>query len=282
MPYLFLNLNSIISSSFIKTLVFANVFIAICAFAQVLGTYHVFPIPINDENNAYLLFVLLSTYLQYNMQRGYMIQPNNVHTERSQWLLKHKKKLLLTVSISLIALLFLCNNLSWVSISIMVGAEIISTLYYLPPINLRKFGYVKPFLISMIWVVSCSVVPLIENQLLSTKSFFYVVSQFFFIASLCLLFDAKDAEEDYLSGVNTYANRFGIRATKAMSLFSLLFAFMCFYMFNRVNSVLIAFLLLFIVSFIAIVFTNEKKHPFYFYLVIDGLLIVQTILFFVV
>lgn len=276
-----MNLNKIIFSPVVKTLVFANVFIAICAFSQVLLTYHLFPIPINEENNAYLLFVLLSTYLQYNMQRGYMIQPNNLHSERSQWLVKHKKKLFLTVGISLIALLFLCNNLSWISISIMVGAEIISTFYYLPPFNLRKYGYIKPFLISMIWVVSCSLVPLIENQLLSTQSMYYISSQFFFIASLCLLFDVKDANEDLVNGVNTYANHFGIKVTKFLAMLCLLFALICFYMFNRQTSAIIPSLLLFVISLVSVFLTNEKKHQFYFYLLIDGLLIVQTILFFI-
>ena len=51
--------NSFISNSIIKTLVYANVFIAICAFAQVELTYHLFSISANFANNSYLLFIFL-------------------------------------------------------------------------------------------------------------------------------------------------------------------------------------------------------------------------------
>jgi hypothetical protein len=97
-----------------------------------------------------------------------MITENNLHDDRSQWLLKHKKLLLYSVGLALFIVLFLCNNLSWTSIGIMVGAELVSTLYYLPPFNLRKHGYMKPFLVSAIWVISCTLVPIIENKLFFT------------------------------------------------------------------------------------------------------------------
>lgn len=282
MPKKYLKTKTFISSAFVKSLVYANVFIAICALSQVFLTYHLFPIPVNFVNNSYLIFILLSVYLQYNVQRGYMINAGNVHSERSQWLLKHKKILLYSVALSLIIVLFLCNNLSWTSISIMIGAEILSTLYYLQPFNLRKHGYIKPVLISSVWVISCSLVPLIENQLLTPHSIWFLVSQFIFISVLCLLFDIKDAEHDYMSGVNTYANKFGIKVTKWFCVCLVVAAFICFYMFqNDLNSIIASVVLRSLVL-LTIFFTNDKRHAFYYYLWVDGLLIIQAILFFIV
>lgn len=271
--------NWFISNPIIKTLVYANVFIAICALAQVFLTYHLFSIPFNFANNSYLLFILLSTYLQYNVQRGYMINQNNVHEERSQWLIKHKKVLLISVGLSLLIVLFLCNNLSWTSIGIMIGAEVVSTLYYLQPFNLRRHGYIKPFLISSVWAISCSLVPLIENKLVTENSMFYVASQFCFISVLCLLFDIKDGESDYLSGVNTYVNKFGVKITKAICLIFVFLGFTCFYLFNHEAHFLITSIILRLFIIATVLFTNEKKHSFYFYLWVDGLLLLQTILF---
>jgi 4-hydroxybenzoate polyprenyltransferase len=259
--------------------VYANVFIAICALAQVFLTYHLFSIPFNFANNSYLLFILLSTYLQYNVQRGYMINQNNVHEERSQWLIKHKKVLLISVGLSLLIVLFLCNNLSWTSIGIMIGAEVVSTLYYLQPFNLRRHGYIKPFLISSVWAISCSLVPLIENKLVTENSMFYVASQFCFISVLCLLFDIKDGESDYLSGVNTYVNKFGVKTTKVICLIFVSLGFTCFYLFNHEVHFLITSIILRLFIIATVLFTNEKKHSFYFYLWVDGLLLLQTILF---
>lgn len=272
-------ISKLLKSPITKTLVYANVFIAICSLSQVFVTYVIFPIPINFKNNSYLLFVLLSTYLQYNVQRGYMISQNNHGSERSQWLTKHKKLLLISVALCLIVVLFLCNNLSYTSIGIMVGAEVVSTLYYLPPFNFRKYGYVKPFLIAAIWVISCSAVPLIENKLLTLNSVWFLISQFCFIATLCALFDIKDAEEDYLKGVNTYANKFGVAITKVMCIILMLLSSVCYVFFKHGSqSLLIISGLVSVITITSILLTTDKKQSFYYYLWIDGLLIIQALL----
>jgi hypothetical protein len=118
-----LKINQIISHSIFKTLVYANVFISVCALAQVIVTYAVFSIPVNYQNTSYLAFVFLSTYLQYNVQRGYLVNQTNSNSERSKWLVKHKKTLLLSVGLAFITVLFLCNSLIAMSITIMVIAE---------------------------------------------------------------------------------------------------------------------------------------------------------------
>jgi 4-hydroxybenzoate polyprenyltransferase len=272
-------ISKLLKSPITKTLVYANVFIAICSLSQVFVTYSIFQIPTNFKNNSYLLFVLLSTYLQYNVQRGYMISQTNQASERSRWLTKHKKLLLITVALCVIIVLFLCNNLSYTSIGIMVGAEVVSTLYYLPPFNFRKYGYVKPFLIAAIWVISCSAVPLIENKLLTLNSVWFLVSQFCFVATLCAVFDIKDAEEDYLNGVNTYANRFGIAVTKTMCIILMLLSSVCYVFFKHGSqSLLLISCLVSVITISSILLTTDKKHSFYYYLWIDGLLIIQAVL----
>jgi 4-hydroxybenzoate polyprenyltransferase len=268
------NLNPII-----KILVFANVFIAFSALAQAALTYRLFSIPINSANMAYLLFIFLSTYLQYNMQRGYMINNENIHSERSLWLLKHKKLLMYSIGASLIAVMFLCNNLSWTSIGIMIGAEIVSTLYYLKPFNLRRHGYIKPFLISSVWVISCALVPLIENKLVTEQSIWFVASQFFFISVLCLLFDIKDGEGDYLAGVNTYVNKFGINISKLICFALGACSVICFFQFTNHIYFLVTLIIFMLFVIITILFTNEKRDALYYYLWIDGLLLLQPLFF---
>ena len=260
---------------------YANIFIAFCALSQVFLTYHLFPIPVNFENNSYLLFVLLSTFLQYNVQRGYhIVNQSRDDSPRSQWTIKNKKIMLYSLGISLITVLFLCNSLSALSIGIMVGAEIISTLYYLQPFNLRRHGYIKPFLISFVWVISCSLVPLIEYDLFTAHNVWFLASQFVFISVLCMLFDIKDNESDYLLGVNTYANKFGLATTKIICACLVLIGFTCFYMFNSDSIFLIKSIFLRVILLTTILYTNDNRHSFFYYLWIDGLLIIQTALFF--
>ncbi len=275
------NANPIVSSPFVKTLVYANIFISLCAFSQVLLTYHVFPVPFNFGNNCYLLFVFLATYLQYNLQRGYSVTQLNLYTDRSLWLTKNRKPMLISAFIGLGILLFLCNGLSRTSIIIMCAAEVISNLYYLPPFNLRKYGYIKPFLIASIWVISCCVVPLIENQLFTMHSLWFMASQFLFIGVLSMLFDIKDADDDYVNGVNTYANHFGMKPTKIFCIVLTVASCICFYRFMPDLSSLIKISVAGLLTVLAILLTDDRKHAFYYYLFVDGLLIVQTILFFI-
>jgi hypothetical protein len=252
----------------------------VCALAQVIVTYAVFSIPVNYQNTSYLAFVFLSTYLQYNVQRGYLVNQTNSNSERSKWLVKHKKTLLLSVGLAFITVLFLCNSLSAMSITIMVIAELISTLYYLPPFNIRKHGYLKPFIISSIWVISCAAVPLIENNILTHHSALFLIAQFCFISVLCILFDIKDSVDDFISGVNTYANRFGISITKLICLIILIVGGFSFYTFTENIYLLIAMMSIFIISVITILISKEKYHSFYFYLWVDGLLILQSVVFY--
>lgn len=271
---------AILKHPFIKILVYANVWIALCAFAQVLFTQLLFKIPFDFKGISYLAMITLSTYLQYNLQRGYMITQQNVYTDRSQWLIKNKKIMLVSNGLALLVILFLCWSLSAASIYIMIGAEIISTLYFMPPFNLRKYGYFKPFMISAIWVISCVVVPLIENKLISIEpgmAWYFVGAQFLFISVLCLLFDINDAESDKRNGVSTYANRLGANITKSLgALLLVASSFLIHFAFTDKHRILtyVAFML---VCMILVLLTKKGRHAFYFYLLIDGLLIMQPI-----
>ncbi len=215
------------------------------------------------------------------MQRGYLINGANLNTESAQWLSKHKKIMLYSVGASLIALLFLCNSLSYTSIAIMVGAEAISTFYYLPPFNLRKHGYIKPLIIAAIWSISCAAVPLIENQLLTPDRTLFLVSQFCFITVLCILFDIKDMTDDFLNGINTYANKLGVSGTKWVCALFIVVSGICFYLSIQNPKALIGELIVLAVTAITVLITTEKKHRFYYYLWVDGLMASQAIVFYI-
>lgn len=280
MPWKFLRTNWLIDSPLAKILVNAHVFIALCAAAQVLVTYMLCGIPANPDNHAYILFVFLSTYLQYNVQRGYFIQQVNLYTESSAWILRHRKVLIYTALLAGAGLLFLCNSLSTTSILLLVGAELISTAYYAPPLNLRKIGFLKPLVISGIWMLSCTAVPIIENQLFSQKVLWLWLSQFFFISVLSVLFDVKDTTDDFLNGISTYSNVIGIKGTRILCSLLSLASLFCFWKFEADSKALPAEIMLFAVTLVTIWITDEKRHRFYFYLWVDGLLLLQALLLF--
>lgn len=280
MRWISLATNRLTHSPIAKILVYAHVFISICAASQVLVTYMLCGIPMNADNNAYILFVFLSTYLQYNVQRGYFIQQINLYTDSTAWITRHRQVLIYTAAAALIGLLFLCNSLSYTSIAVLVGAEIVSTAYYLPPLNLRKIGFLKPFVISGIWMLSCTAVPLIENQLFHTPVLWLLLSQFCFISTLSILFDVKDTTDDFLNGIATYSNTIGEKGTKILCCLLALASLASFYQFKHAPGALLAEALLMGATMVTVWVTNEKKHRFYFYLWVDGLLLLQAVLLF--
>lgn len=117
--------------------------------------------------------------------------------------------------------------------------------------------------------------------MLTARSVWFLASQFVFISVLCMLFDIKDNEADYLSGINTYANRFGEKVTKIICANLIIIGFICFYKFNSSTNYTVASVILRILLLGTILFTSDKRHSFYYYLWVDGMLIIQTALFFI-
>lgn len=280
---------------------YANVFIAICAFAQVLMTYFLFHLPFNFNTISYLVFVTLSTFLQYNMQRAHMLfaqffqrvaifmkhkiwvkhetHPAVNESERLQWLDKNRKAFLTSNLLSLAGLFFLCNWLSWTSIYIMIGAEVVSTLYYMQPFNLRRFGYIKPFLISAIWAISCVLVPLMEFSKVSDEAIYFLIAKFLFIAELCVVFDINDSDKDFRDGVFTYANKLGLTFTKIFCIVLLAGSGIMYGLFiKETTPIIFAAVFLSLCAVLSLMAYNGK-HAFYYYLVIDGLMLIQPLFY---
>jgi 4-hydroxybenzoate polyprenyltransferase len=268
----------VLKNKFTDTLVYANIFISFAGLSQVILTLTLFSIPINWQNVSYVLFVFLSTFLQYNMQRGYNFLKKHPDNERNIWLFKNKKVLLIFLGISLISLLFLCNWLSWTSIGIMIAAELISSFYFMKPLQLRRFGFVKPFIISLIWVVSCAIVPFIENNIINSTTILFCSAQFFFIAALCVLFDIKDKKNDLDEGIKTYANTYGTKITKLIAFILTVFYFIIMLLVFNTSSYILLNSLYFLIVTIAILITNDEKDSFYYFLFVDGLLIIQLLI----
>jgi 4-hydroxybenzoate polyprenyltransferase len=268
----------VLKNKFTDTLVYANIFISFAGLSQVILTLLLFSIQINWQSVSYVLFVFLSTFLQYNMQRGYNFLEKHPDNDRNNWLLKNKKTLLITIGLSIIILLLLCRWLSSMSIGIMIAAELISTFYFIKPLQLRKFGFIKPFIISLIWVISCTVVPFIENNLINSKTIIFCIAQFFFIAALCVLFDIKDKKNDLDEGIKTYANSFGTKITKLIAIIlTLVYFITMLFVFNSTNFILLNSIFFLIVASLIII-TNDSKDSFFYYLFVDGLLIFQLII----
>jgi len=140
---------------------------------------------------------------------------------------------------------------------------------------LRSIPLLKVFLIAYVWASVSSVLPIIDHdQSLNDQVALVFLMQFLFILSITLPFDIRDFRTDYKKHIITTPHVIGIKATKILSLLSLLvFSFLFI---NFTGSWII--LLLTLGAGSLIVFSNPAKKDHYFTFFIDGTIIIYFIL----
>jgi len=155
--------------------------------------------------------------------------------------------------------------------------------------NLRKTGWLKPFVIGFTWAGFVNVYPVVFYDLVHAVNYtptliggLLFLKNFMFITVLCIMFDIKDYASDYLSQVKTFVVRAGLRRTIFYILLPLavtgLASFIVYgatHQFSMTKLILniIPFLLLMMVAF-----SLRKRRPVLYYLVIiDGLMLVKAV-----
>ncbi len=227
----------------------------------------------------------VATFVLYNLQRIYQStkEPKSV---RMQWY-DRNKKILLTFIFVFVSLYFtffkdhyahfLEGLLAYIPISI------ISIAYFMPPFNLRKIPILKVFIIGFVWLASSVLIPLMYKdytfvgfETLGLKELEYIGAQFLFISALCIPFDVKDYENDRQGSIKTLPVHFGISAAKKIAVV----LFLIYIILANDGTQFIAYLIPGLGGAFLTTYSSDKKHRHYFYILIDGLIILQFALFF--
>lgn len=150
-------------------------------------------------------------------------------------------------------------------------------------------GILKPFIISIVWVLSCNVLPLIcyyDNSLVPMHQsiVLLLLVNFLFIAVLCILFDYKDKSNDRANNSNTFVLRFEDEFCKHYVVYPLILIGFIFHCYEVIiydfNSYRILFLMLFYIIFFWITtLTTGDRSELFFYLMIDGMMLLKPLLF---
>lgn len=269
-------------------LIFSNVFIALCAVAQGLVTYHLLgvePVP------AILALLFFATLTVYNFST--LIQKASIHKRsvyrRVRWTFWHYR---LIVSVTIIATLSLIPLFLFLSLSakvFLIFLGLISIGYSLPlfSINNKKFGLrnipgLKLFLIALVWSASTVTLPIIEiNEahlldvnfqdiiLLSAK-------RFLFIAAITVPFDIRDFFQDKIYELKTIPTVFGERKAYLFCQFLLLAYLILLFIFNKgFDFDFLALTSTIILTGWLIFKSNWKKNEYYYFLFLDGMMILQ-------
>ena len=257
-------------------IVYSNLFIALCVAFATLQTALVFS---NNSERIYSFILpnFIATFVLYNLQRLYYAakQPNNA---KYNWYNKNRRLIF-----TLIILAMFCSfNYLWdffiENIDCLVAYSILTLLslfYFLPPIQLRKYGLLKPFIISSVFICTTNLLPLLYN--LNMAVWLYAFGQFCFITALCILFDIRDVEHDKKSNFITLPIKFGLTKAKYISIFLLLV-----YLASAICSLQAPyFTTAIITASVAVLLTviaKPSRHNYFYVFLVDGCIIFQFIL----
>lgn len=263
-------------------LAYSNIFIAIAAACQTALYLNIHSIDLNKELIAFTFF---STIIVYLFAVGYPNKNNiNDQNKRIAWLSKYSTAVHLLMSVSVFACIILINYLDH-QIEI-ISIAVFALLYnakFKDFNGFRSMPLLKIISIAFVWIAVCNIYPLlIYNINVDSIEISRIVLKFFWIIALTIPFDIRDVYEDKQQKLLTVPSLIGIDNSYRLTYF--IFAMVSTLHFLILGITTESFVVL-SCSLIAILithFSKARKSDLDYLIKLDGLLILQFILFYFV
>ena len=263
---------------------FTSLFIAVCAVVMVDQTYIL--LIQKPANLHYLGFVFFSTICSYNFH--WMLTPRSTYPSfRLNWAVQHKGYHLFLFLVGLLFsgwfFLYFIKDWLWFGMAVLI-----TFLYSAQKISFHPFTWLqkntigKTIPLALVWTYVTAILPLIiENVSANYDSILFCSSQFFFIFSICILFDYRDREDDKAGGIRSLITYFNERGINILFTVSVLLSVSFIFLMMAGNIPIINLIVLLIpVSLIAVLFNHAKKNfsDYFYYFILDGLMMLSGIL----
>lgn len=275
--------------SVLDFLLFSNLFIAICAVAQGLVTYHLLKVQPDKYILAFIFFATVGLY-NFAMLLSKPKNPENSKYLRVRWIFSHHR---LIISITMISILCLIPlGLWYLSIEsqlLMIFTGLLAVGYNVPfltlnqqQIGLRNIPGIKLFLIALVWSVSCVLLPIVELErsyqinISSAETLLLVAKRFLFVAAITVPFDIRDLFQDKLYALKTIPVMLGEKKAYIFCQFLLLGYFLLLVLFKQAtNTDIISLTLTLLLTGWLIFKSNLKKNEYYYFFFLDGTMLLQ-------
>ena len=169
---------------------------------------------------AYLAFVFFSTLSSYNFH-WYLTPDTPSENARVRWTQQHKKLHLALTAIGGIGATWFffhfIHHWYW-----LMGAVVLTFLYSAPKLShgpfplLKKIAVGKTLFLAFVWTYVTTILPLaFDGRSWNDASLFFILSRFFLIYAICIIFDYRDRDYDRREGIRsmiTWLNEKGINA----------------------------------------------------------------------
>jgi 4-hydroxybenzoate polyprenyltransferase len=282
---------SSIVRAFLDFVLFSNIFIALCSVAQAMVTYQLLDVKPQKHILALLFFATLAQY-NFSILLSKPKNPQESRFRRVRWIFSHYRLMISLTIVSILSLIPLILFLSIPSQILLFFIGVLSVAYALPIFSLhdKKFGLrnipgIKLFLIALVWSLSTVLLPILE---LDSSTVFYISSsdtillvakRFLFVAAITIPFDIRDLFQDKSSALKTIPVMLG---EKNAYLFcqALLGAYLVLLFLFResFDKNFFALTLTIVLSGWLIFKSNFLKNEYYYFLYLDGTLILQFLM----
>ena len=272
-------------------LLFSNLFIALCSVAQGLVTYQLLDVKPQKHILGLLFFATLAQY-NFSILISKPAKPQDSPFRRVKWIFSHHRLMITLTIISILSLIPLALFLSLNSKILLFSLGVISVAYGLPIFSShnKKFGLrnipgVKLFLIAIVWSLSTVWLPIIELENASSSSIsswdtlLLITKRFLFVAAITIPFDIRDLFQDRSSALKTIPVMLGEKKALLFCQALLMAYLILLFLFNNgFDKNFIALSLTILLSGWLIFHSNFVRNEYYYFLFLDGTLILQFVM----
>lgn len=274
---------------FIDFILFSNVFMALCGVAQALVTFHL----IGSKPVYSVLGILFAaTLAEYNF--SILIskpqQPQKSVHARVRWFFAHHRLMVTFTIVSVLILIPLFLLISFESRLLLIFMGLLCIGYSVPLFTIgdHKFGLrhvpgLKPFLITLVWTLSCVLLPVLEAQDMHLTDInmrdttILIAKRFLFIGALTIPFDIRDLFYDKQTGLKTIPVAWGEKNAYLFCQILLVGYLVLLFMFRN-HGFTIDYIALAVTTVLTgwLIFKSKwEKNEYYYFLYMDGVLILQ-------
>ncbi|MBD1367416.1 hypothetical protein IDJ77_26635 [Mucilaginibacter sp. ZT4R22] len=264
---------------------------SLCAVAQALVTFHLIGSkPVTTVTG--LLFTSTLGIYNFCILLSKPDKPETSPYRRVRWFFSHYRLMVTFTIVSLLSLIPLFFLLSMESRILLVFLSILSFCYSIPlfTIGEHKFGLrnipgLKPILITLVWTLSCVLLPILEAENLHLAdvsmrdTMILIAKRFLLIGALTVPFDIRDLFQDRQSGLKTIPVAWG---EKNAYLFCqvLLVGYVVLLFLFRNNGFNLDFFALTLTAVLMgwLIFRSKwEKNEYYYFFYLDGVLVLQYV-----
>jgi 4-hydroxybenzoate polyprenyltransferase len=244
-------------------------------------TQILFSIP---SDPAVLGFLFSGTLCSYNFH-WYLTLPDSEKRSPKIKFTDNNRKLHLILSLAGLAGSAWFSIILWDKIWLIMSTAVFTFLYSAPKIPLKAFAFLKrvaigkTIFLSAAWTQVTAVLPfLIEEKPLDSFAILYFMNRFFFIYSICILFDYRDRSEDKKQNIRSLITFFDEKGINRLYWLSLAIFYLTLVAFYPVFSLLeIIFLALPAVPLTLMYqYFKQNTSDYNYYFILDGLMILSA------